>query len=305
MRMGYLIYKYLLSRNIYFDVIHAHKVSYEGVIAYYLSEKTKKPYLLTIRGDTDIKVFKYKYLSRHVYEKVIGKSNFVCCVAPWVTRKISKYLYIDNNISFIPNITYVKDIMLSKRSLSTSKYFIVVLNFYNNKHRLKNLYRIVESFKAFLCQIPDVSLYIIGDGPQRKKVEFKIRALKDNSRIYFLGHKSKEELPNLLNGSLGLVLPSLRETFGLVYIESLLSGTPVIHSKGNGIDGIFDKRYIISVNPKSINEIKESMKYLYANSGELKDNIKKDIECGDFEFLKTENIIEKYSNALKKYCLQT
>ena len=43
-----------------------------------------------------------------------------------------------------------------------------------------------------------------------------------------------------LNGYTALVLPTLRETFGMVYIEALFAGVPILYSQDRGVDGFFD-----------------------------------------------------------------
>lgn len=58
------------------------------------------------------------------------------------------------------------------------------------------------------------------------------------------------------------VMPSFRETFGLVYIEALSQGCCLVHSKNEGIDGLFDEPFIRSVNPYDTDEIASNIKIL-------------------------------------------
>jgi glycosyltransferase involved in cell wall biosynthesis len=51
-------------------------------------------------------------------------------------------------------------------------------------------------------------------------------------------------------------MPSVRETFGLVYIEALSQGLPIIYSKGEAVDGYFDEATVgKKVNPESVSDI--------------------------------------------------
>ena len=52
-------------------------------------------------------------------------------------------------------------------------------------------------------------------------------------------HCDKEEVIKYYNQSDIFVMPSLHETFGLVYAEALSQGLPIIYSQGQGIDGFF------------------------------------------------------------------
>ena len=61
-------------------------------------------------------------------------------------------------------------------------------------------------------------------------------------------------------------MPSLRETFGTVYIEALSQGLPVIYTKGQGIDGYFDQGLTgFACDPMNVHEIKEAILQIMGN----------------------------------------
>lgn len=81
-----------------------------------------------------------------------------------------------------------------------------------------------------------IHLYIAGDGPLRSSLQDLIDSLGLESDVTLLGHISDAELSRLYAGALFSVVPTLElEGFGLVVLESLASGTPVIAS---GIEGL-------------------------------------------------------------------
>lgn len=63
--------------------------------------------------------------------------------------------------------------------------------------------------------------------------------------------KDKEQLGVLLRQSHIFALPSFHETFGLVYVEVLSHGLPILYSEGAGVDGFFGASYGRSCNPHS------------------------------------------------------
>lgn len=75
----------------------------------------------------------------------------------------------------------------------------------------------------------------------------------------------RAEIARRLQEARVFLMPSFKETFGLVYIEALTQGCCVIHSKGEGIDGVFDVPYVKSVQPSSIADIKDKMQELLEN----------------------------------------
>lgn len=60
-------------------------------------------------------------------------------------------------------------------------------------------------------------------------------------------------------------MPSIYETFGLVYVESISQNLPIIYTKKQGVDGMFDETVGISVNPLSVDDIKEAIRTIIIN----------------------------------------
>jgi glycosyltransferase involved in cell wall biosynthesis len=74
----------------------------------------------------------------------------------------------------------------------------------------------------------------------------------------------------------GLVLPSLNETFGMVYVEALFSGIPVIYTAGTAIDGYLDGLDVgIAVPPRNVVQICAALLDIWHRSAEYRENIAK------------------------------
>lgn len=65
------------------------------------------------------------------------------------------------------------------------------------------------------------------------------------------------------------VLPSTKETFGLVYVEALTQGLPILYSEGVGVDGYFDTRYGRACNPYSIESIAAAITQIMEDYSDL------------------------------------
>ena len=88
--------------------------------------------------------------------------------------------------------------------------------------------------------------------------------------------ESKEELMRLYRSSDIFVMVSSNETFGLVYIEAISQGLPVIYSKGQGIDGYFSNGTIGYVcTPSNVNEIVHATKEIVDNYSAISGNCSK------------------------------
>lgn len=79
-----------------------------------------------------------------------------------------------------------------------------------------------------------LQLSIIGNGSEKKKLQRLITKLHIEDRVQLMGHKSKQEIVELLQDSDIFVLPSQSETFGVAYIEALACGLPIIATDCGG-----------------------------------------------------------------------
>jgi glycosyltransferase involved in cell wall biosynthesis len=63
-------------------------------------------------------------------------------------------------------------------------------------------------------------------------------------------------------------MPSIHETFGLVYLEALSQNLPIVYTQGQGVDGLFDHSVGIGVNPFSVIEIKNAIKTILSSKNQ-------------------------------------
>ena len=104
---------------------------------------------------------------------------------------------------------------------------IKVLTCANFKKR-KNIDKVIEACKG----LESFELTVIGSGKERNKLE------KIDKNVTFTGRLSQEEVLSKMRESDIFILPSVNETFGMVYLEAMSQGCITICTKGDGIDGI-------------------------------------------------------------------
>ena len=79
---------------------------------------------------------------------------------------------------------------------------------------------------------------VVGDGPERGRLERLSSELGLANRVFFTGHLKRGDLREMMAGAHLFVMVSAPETFGLVYLEAMAAGCLVMGGRGNGIDGI-------------------------------------------------------------------
>jgi N-acetyl-alpha-D-glucosaminyl L-malate synthase BshA len=97
---------------------------------------------------------------------------------------------------------------------------------------LKRVEDVVRVFAVIASEFP-ARLDLVGDGPERPRIEALVHVLNLDSRVRFLGERS--QLVDLLQESDVFLFPSQSESFGLAALEAMACGVPVVASAVGGI----------------------------------------------------------------------
>ena len=111
----------------------------------------------------------------------------------------------------------------------------------------------------------EVYLNIIGEGELNTQLQAKIDSLNLNKQIKLLGLLSRSEIVNQMQKSDVFVLASRGETFGVVYIEALSVGLPVIATACGGPEDFIEKKNGIITPLNDVLQLSKSMYDLYKN----------------------------------------
>ena len=112
------------------------------------------------------------------------------------------------------------------------------------------------------------SLQIIGNGEERQQLEKQIETLHLTNNITIIGQQNKDDIIRLLNLSDVFALPSRMETFGVVYIEALALGLPVIATPCGGPEEFISRHNGLLVAIDDIDELAKALKYMHAHHSE-------------------------------------
>lgn len=104
-------------------------------------------------------------------------------------------------------------------------------------HYFKGITVLLKAFAELQRQGVSVQLMLVGDGELRTQYEMQAKVLGIEKSIRFVGRVSHEELPSYYNAADAVVLPSIHqgEAFGMVLLEAMASGVPVIASELPGV----------------------------------------------------------------------
>jgi len=109
---------------------------------------------------------------------------------------------------------------------------------------------LIKAFKIVRSKVPDVTLEIVGDGPERNNLENLVSSLNLNDSVLFRGVLTGYKLQNAYNRSYVVVLPSKKtptdfadEGLGLSLIEASMFGKPLVGTRNGGIPEIIEDGY--------------------------------------------------------------
>jgi glycosyltransferase involved in cell wall biosynthesis len=98
------------------------------------------------------------------------------------------------------------------------------------RDRAKGIDEVIESLTDIAREIPNISYLVVGDGHDRMRLEAKALSLGVSNRVVFAGFVAEEEKADHYRLADAFVMPGRGEGFGIVYLEALACGLPIIAS---------------------------------------------------------------------------
>ena len=252
------------------SVIHAHTLFSDGALAYEINRKYGNPYIVTVRN-TDLNLF-WKYFPHlHNYARqVVKNASAVTFLGDSYKDRMVQSLFAGNcdkyedRVHVIPNgiDPYWSSHPPKRQKVSEAEIKVL---FVGGFIKLKNIKTLVEACAILKKNGENLSLRLIG---AKNATDFAYSdAYNWIDTLPFCD--SKAELAEHYRWADVFAMPSLTETFGLVYAEALSQGTPVIFTKGQGFDGwVKEGMCGYGVPPKDAQRIAQCIKTLRQQSDE-------------------------------------
>ncbi len=258
---------FLLSRNSrnfisQSNVIHAHTLYADGPLALLLNKLFGKPYVVTVRG-TDVNYgFRFFRLWKPLARSILRHSNRIYFVSPRhldIAKKYFPDLLSDARV--LPNGLdnfWINKRTLFKKHVSSDGFRAVYVGSINRNKNLKNCIDSLEDTYGSKSYCFDV----VGGSCHEYERTFGSLPDQVRSKINFLGHiTDQSKIREILANSDIFLMPSHSETFGLAYLEAVSQCTPVVFSKGQGIDGYFEEGYLgYACHPNEVESISNAIK---------------------------------------------
>ena len=207
------------------DAIDAHYLYPDGVAATLIGKKLGIPVVMTARG-TDVSLIPKYPVPRRLILRACARAAGIITVSAALRDRLVELGVPEERVTVLRNGVDLKlfrplDREATRRRLDLKgKVLISVGHLIERKgHHL-----IVEAMPS----LPDFTLLIAGEGPERPKLERMIAELGLGDRVRLLGARPHGELPELYGAADALILASSREGWANVLLEAMACGTPAI-----------------------------------------------------------------------------
>ena len=243
------------KENIEFDLIHAHFTWPSAYVATRLKEIYHTPVVVTIHENSGW-FQKEVNMNYPLIDYAWEKADALIRVNKRDIPVLKKY---NKNVFSIPNgfSPYIKPLDQNKcrkiLNLPENKKIIFTLGWLIDR---KGFNYLIDAMKGIVNDRKDVLCLIGGSGPQKNRLQKQINELNLNNYVKLVGQIKPENVGLWMNASDLFVLPSLSESFGVVIIEAIACGKPVVTTYNGGSEEIIcSDEYGLLCNPANIKEL--------------------------------------------------
>ncbi len=224
-----------LHRSQHIDLIHAHAPLPCGHAAMLLSAELGLPYVVSVHG---LDAFSTQQVSgragqwcRRISQRVYRSSRRVICIS----ERIREQVLAGTGPSCRTSVVYNGvDPELFSPATEPASGGLIVLSV-GNLIPIKGHEVLLRAVAALAFQFPSLAVEIIGEGPERPRLQALIQQLQISERVRFLGRQSRRQVAAAMRRCTVFALTSRYEGLGCVYLEAMSAAKPVIGCRGQGI----------------------------------------------------------------------
>jgi len=224
------------------EILHVHYAiphAYAGYMAKKMlqEEGIYIPIVTTLHG-TDITLVGSHPFYKPAVTFSINKSDAVTTVSQSLKEDTLRLFDINKEITVVPNFIdldkYNHKFLDCQRGMM-AKDSEKIITHISNLRKVKRVHDVITVFYNIQKQMP-AKLMLVGEGPEREKVEWRCKQLGILDKVIFFGRSN--EIDKILCFSDLFLLPSETESFGLAALEAMASSVPVISSNTGGLSEV-------------------------------------------------------------------
>jgi glycosyltransferase involved in cell wall biosynthesis len=279
------------------DLIHAHNILWGGFSAMAIGEQTGLPFVVTEHTSSFARGLIQPWQERFI-KQVISKSDCLLTVSSKLADQMQTHTK-DKKIEVVPNVVDKDYFTPPSKQRDAHLFRILTVALLTP---VKGIDVLLKAFAQAFDPNDNVLLEIGGDGIHRKELEKLTAKLHLENRVRFLGLLSREQVLEAMRRSNISVLPSYVETFGVVLIEAMATGLPVVATRCGGPEDIVAPETGWLIEPGNVEELAAVLKNAYLDYHEIKkkESYIRDYAVNHFSGEKiASTLLKHYNNVLK------
>lgn len=227
------------------DLLHVHYAVPHASVGFLVRSILKKegmhlPYIVTLHG-TDVTLVGRDASYLPVVRFAIEEADAVTAVSKYLTEASARLLEVRRPIRHIPNFIEMEEVERARQLATFTEKRLrerlraptqPIIAHASNFRQVKRPMDVARIFELVVKKV-DARLLLIGDGPERPRVEMYLAERNLQGRVLVTGYVDNP-LP-LLHACSVFILPSEHESFGLAALEALACGVPVVASNTEGL----------------------------------------------------------------------
>ncbi len=262
-RGGLIAYEAYVKECGHPDIIHVHSTLYGGCVALKVYDLYHIPYIITehstsfARGNVDD-------AQKKISKVAVTGAKARLAVSVEFASLLNRF-YADQSCiwQYLPNIVNESFLNFPLEMNGTSEKFIFVnVAFQTEKKAIGSL---IKSFAIAFAGSLNVTLQLVGDGPEQERLRQLSSQLGVSKQVVFLGARKRQEVLETVAAANAFVLSSRYETFGVVIVEALALGKPVVATRCGGPESIISNEDGILVDVDDIDALADAMLDVYTN----------------------------------------
>lgn len=242
------------------DVIHAHTLGFDSELGALLKERLHIPLVVTTHGSDASIPYELGKITR--LKSTCNQADIIVAVSTALGNKVKA----SGTNTPIKTILNGFQICNACAACHTNPHSVLQVGTLSQQKRVSQT---IEAFAQVKADFPDAVLTLVGEGPERKHLEEQCAALGISDSVQFLGYLPNKDVLHAMAQHTVFVMPSVREGFGIVYLEAMASGCLTIGTQGEGIaDLIRDGENGFLVSPDSPAAIAEKILWCFQHPKE-------------------------------------
>jgi glycosyltransferase involved in cell wall biosynthesis len=278
------------------DLLVGHKLTIEGIVVARAASAMGIPYALCLQGNTEARILAMRPDLRERFAQIYHHADFVFPFAPWTKDLVDEKLgRRGQDYALLPCPTDLDETMVPAPH---GDGFVTAFHLWN--YRQKNLAGLVDAMRILAAEGNSTGLTVIGGGEPAIRAKCE-RMAHSVASVKFAGPFDRAEMAAGLNKAVAMVLPSLRESFGLVFVEALFAGTPIIYPAGTAVDGYFDGLpFAIRVDARDPRATADAMRRAIEGETEIKTALAEWQQSDAAEQFRRAHIAHVFAQGLRK-----